>query len=79
MNLQGEVLWLVGRDAGPLGGLMGGWEVQGLFASEEFAAGLCVDDTWFIGPVVVGVVVPVTTMEWVGCYRPRERDRVGAA
>lgn len=50
------------------------WEFQGVFDDEPVAAALCVDETWFVGPVYLNERAPLETTVWPGAYYPRAKN-----
>jgi hypothetical protein len=52
------------------------YHIQGIAAAtdnattEEFATGMCVDETYFIGPIPVNVALPHERCDWPGAYFP---------
>jgi len=50
------------------------WEFQGIFDNEQVAAALCVDETWFVGPVTLNELTPLETIAWSGAYYPHAKN-----
>jgi hypothetical protein len=46
------------------------WECQGVFTAEQAARDACRDETYFIGPETLNVVLPAETLEWERAYFP---------
>jgi hypothetical protein len=61
-------IWIVGKVTDHA---HGGWELQGVFSSEEKALAACRGKNDFIGPVRVDVELPRQRLDWVGAYYPR--------
>lgn len=68
--MQGAKLWLVGkhRGDGPDGSIA--WEFSGIFATEDEAVAACRDHFYFVGPCVVGEIIPDEPIEWPESYYP---------
>ena len=62
-NLGTVQLWVVGRTIGET------WEFCGVFDTKEQADNLCRDETYFVGPVQLNMVLPTETQTWPGSYR----------
>lgn len=58
-------LWIVGewKDDGP-------WEIAGVFDSKEKAVAACLNDCYFIGPVILNEALTAETVIWPGAYYP---------
>jgi hypothetical protein len=67
-------MWLTGKYIGECDGEGNGicWELIGVFSSEEKAVAACLNEYYFIGPVELDEVLPDETVEWPGCYYPKE-------
>lgn len=65
--LMGCVVWCAGR---VIDRDTNDWQFQGVFATEQEAASVCRDETWFIGPAKVGAALPVEGFEWPDAYYP---------
>ncbi len=62
-------MWLTGKNNGEYdGGIC--WELIGVFSTEAIAA--CLNEYYFIGPVVLDEELPDETVAWPGCYYPKE-------
>lgn len=64
----GAQLWLAGRT------LDRGWEVVGIYSSENKAKQACIDSSYFIGPLILDERTPIKTILWPGAYRPFLQD-----
>lgn len=51
------------------------YHIQGLATSEQIAIEMCVDETYFIGPLPVNTSLPHSTIEWIGLYFPKQLER----
>lgn len=51
------------------------WEMVGVFASEADARAACRNETYFIGPWLIGVPAPDDATEWPGAYYPLLQER----
>lgn len=60
------MIWIIGR----ISGRYPCWQFQGAVESECEAILACIDESYFIGPAKIGVVLPQETAEWVGSYYP---------
>lgn len=49
------------------------WKFQGIFDDEQVATALCVDKTWFVGPVILNEPAPSETTVWPGAYYPHTK------
>ncbi len=60
-----DTFWLVGRrlDREP-------WQFQGVFATEKRAIAACRDESYFVGPVVIGEEIPHDKAAWPGAWYP---------
>ena len=72
MNLNGSVVWVVGKYVGPKM-----WELQGIFTNEGEAAVLAAPLEYFIGPVVIGELLADTVIMWHGAYYPHVEGKLG--
>lgn len=52
----------------------GGWELHGVFDSEEKAIAACHSRIHFIGPVELNLELPDITVDWPGLYYPMSRN-----
>lgn len=71
-NIDNGWVWLVCRlDPSPRGDGKGhDWHVQGVGTTEGGAVEMCVDSTYFIGPLPLDTALPTGRMEWAGSYFP---------
>ena len=70
LNRETGFCWVVGRRQLKPGGLPVEWHIQGVADTEEIAIEMCMDDTYFIGPLPINTALPHARIEWVGCYFP---------
>lgn len=59
-------LFVVGKETG------GSWEIMGVFSSKEKAESICLDSSYFVGPMKLDEPAPVETTDWPGLYTPKE-------
>jgi hypothetical protein len=52
----------------------GGWELQGVFSSEEAALAACRGLNDFVGPVPVDIELPRETCGWPGARYPLQQS-----
>lgn len=71
MNLQHNWVWVCIR-IDPVVNKYGvhDWHLQGIAADEEIAIGMCVDETYIIGPLPLNSTLPHDKIEWIGSYSP---------
>lgn len=50
------------------------WHIQGVGTTEQWAVSMCVDETYFIGPLPLNSPFPEKQMEWVGSYFPLKQQ-----
>jgi len=65
--MNGDKLWLVGQMMEPR------WEFYGVFETEEEATVQCLNEDFFIAPVIVGEEMPNATVSWPGAYYPKAK------
>lgn len=64
-------IWIVGRrDTDVPEGQKAMYHIQGTASTETMAIGMCLDETYFIGPLPINTALPHKTIEWVGLYFP---------
>lgn len=49
---------------------VGVYHIQGIATTEELAVAMCVDETYFIGPLPVNYAIPHERTEWPDMYCP---------
>ncbi len=71
---SGDILWLSGQiiEWTPNGAI---WEVQGIYSTRELAVETCLDDYWFVGPIVLNQEIPADPTVWAGCEYPLNEHR----
>lgn len=75
MDIKTGFVWLVvRRDKDESGNPDGFWHIQGVASDEKGAVAMCVDETYFIGPLPVDTALPEKRIEWVGSYFPLKGD-----
>ncbi len=47
------------------------WEIIGIVETEEMAVAACLNETYFIGPMVLNEILPNEKVDWPGCYYPK--------
>lgn len=70
MKLVGSTVYVVGR----WDDLDRGWEVQGVFTTEELARAACTREDDFIGPVELDARLPEERLQWPGLFYPNLPD-----
>jgi hypothetical protein len=51
----------------------GRYFIQGTFSTQARAEKECLDESYFVGPLVMDVCLPHDPMEWPGLYWPRKK------
>lgn len=51
------------------------WEFQGVFDEEDKAVDACRSERYFVGPATLNEPLPDETVEWIGCYFPKQTRR----
>ena len=69
MDRETGYVWIVTRIE-PREGLPSRWYIQGVADDEQIALEMCVDETYFIGPLPLNTALPHKRIEWVGAYFP---------
>lgn len=69
MNRDTGFCWIVGRREPKPDG-PSDWYIQGVADREDVAVEMCMDDTYFIGPLPINTALPHARIEWVGSYFP---------
>jgi len=44
------------------------WEFQGVFTDEIKASAICIDESYFIGPLILSEIYPDESVDWPGAY-----------
>lgn len=72
LKLENGFIWVVGRrdPVIPEGATKANWHIQGVTSSEIIAIEMCLDATYFIGPLPINTALPHDTIEWIGSYFP---------
>ena len=70
LNIEGGFVWLVIRTDEN-----NKWHVQGVGTNEGMAVSMCVDETYFIGPVPVNSPLPEQVIQWIGSYFPHKKHQ----
>lgn len=73
MNIEQGFVWVVGRREPNTDPVQ--WHIQGITETESLAIEMCVDETYFIGPVPINVSLSHNRIEWVGSYFPLEKRK----
>ncbi len=69
--LEEGFVWLVGRrDSNVPPGEKANYHIQGTASNEQMAIEMCLDETYFIGPLPINTALPHEVVEWVGLYFP---------
>jgi len=63
-------LWIVGQMLGA-DGKYPMWSLIGVFSTEERAKSACTEETYFMGPAKMNVVLPSHVTDWPGAYYPK--------
>lgn len=66
---NGETVWIVGQSRDYK---TSSWDFQGIFVTEAEAVAACVQPNYFVGPAVLGQVLPPESQDWPGSYYPAE-------
>ena len=66
---NGSTVWIVGRFYEDHNYMT--WDFQGVFIDQKEADAACLDENWFVGPAIVGQVLPEATSGWPGLYYPK--------
>lgn len=70
-NIETGFIWVVGRlDPDKDVPRSERWHIQGIAVNEQSATAMCLDKTYFIGPLPIGVALPHERSEWIGAYFP---------
>ena len=76
MVTNGDRVFVVGRWLEP-----GPWALRGVFETADEAIAACLDGTYFVGPAIMGEVIPAELRPWPGCVYPKnphETERLAA-
>ena len=66
-------LYLVGQYKGGKTGSVN-WDFQGIFDTIEKAEKACIENSYFVAPVVLNKELPEKTTDWKGCYYPNLKE-----
>lgn len=66
-----EQVWICGKT---LDATAYGWELMGVFTSEEKAVAACTELWHFVGPATLDVRLPDESVAWAGCYYPLAKE-----
>ena len=69
-------IWIVGRRE-ERKNLPPAWYIQGIAEDESTAIRFCRDETYWIGPLPLGVMLQHDKQEWIGSYFPLlQKDKI---
>lgn len=68
--LKNGFVWIVLRRQEKPDGGPADWHIQGVGTDEQSAINLCADESYFIGPLPIDVVMPHELINWTGAYYP---------
>jgi hypothetical protein len=70
-NLDSGFIWVIGRrQPKDDPNVKADWHLQGIATTESIAVEMCLDETYFIGPLPLDLALPHKTVQWVGLYFP---------
>lgn len=49
------------------------WTIEGVYLSPQAAIAACLDETYFVGPVLTNHALPADRMVWPGQFRPHQK------
>ena len=75
MSIVTGFVWIVIRTDNDRNGE---WHIQGVGTSEASAVSMCVNETYFIGPIPVDSPLPESLVQWVGSYFPHKKQNADA-
>ena len=66
-----QIVWVVGQvHVDERNQQIDGWEMQGVFTSEELALAACANWRYFIGPMKLDEPAPALKATWPGAWYP---------
>lgn len=66
-----EQVWICGKT---LDATAYGWELMGVFTSEEKAVAACTELWHFVGPATLDERLPDESVAWAGCHYPLAKE-----
>jgi hypothetical protein len=75
LNSPDGVIWLVGRIIARGEHFSKEIHLQGASLSEQRAVAMCIDETYFVAPLPVDILLPTKPIPWVGLYFPLRKPK----